>query len=112
MMQYFRNEKHFMSSVTKAAQQAGWLVQHGTIAVYSAAGFPDLVMIKPGQPVIFAELKMPKGRLTPKQKEWGNLLMDNPGVAYYLWRPEHWDRIIDLLFGFQHILTDEDQEDG
>ena len=92
----WKNEKAFQASVIQAARTFGWKVYHTTISYGSAGGFPDLVLIRPPD-IIFAELKMPKGRITPKQVEWGEMLKEC-NTEYYLWKPEHWD---DLLLRLQ-----------
>ena len=91
----WKNEKAFQASVIKAAKQFGWKVYHTTISYGSAGGFPDLVLIHPPD-IIYAELKMPKGRLTEKQKEYGDLLLAC-NAEYHVWKPEMWDRIITRL---------------
>lgn len=96
-MTHFKNEKDFTNSVRKAARQLGWLEYHTYSSLKSAFGFPDLVLAKPGQMVIFAELKMPKGRMSRYQEEWEKVLRASAGCQYYLWRPDDWDTIIEIL---------------
>lgn len=101
-MTYFKNEYHFTQSIRKAAQQLGWLEYHTCHTPdkkylnKTSPGFPDLVLTKNGI-VIFAELKMPKGKLTIAQKEWAKALRKSEGVKYYLWRPDDWDFILEIL---------------
>ena len=95
----FKNEKHFMQAVRKAARQLGWHEYHTYSSLKSTPGFPDLVLVKPGSRVIFAELKMPNGKLTSHQHIWKNVIKGAPGVHYYLWRPDDWDRILEILQG-------------
>lgn len=61
-------------------------------------GFPDLVLLRPPR-LIFAEVKRSlKGRqATPEQQIWLAQLSAVPGVEVYLWTPEGWDDIVDLL---------------
>lgn len=91
----FRNEKHFTASVRKTARQLGWLTYHTYNSQRSDPGFPDFVLLR-GKKLIFAELKMPKGRLSKFQKEWGTALTKS-GQQYYLWRPKDWDDILTVL---------------
>lgn len=99
----FKNEKHFTASIRKAAQQLGWMeyhtghVPHQDFRNSTSPGFPDLVLAKPNHMVIFAELKMPKGKLTEHQKQWEQVLRSSAGCMYFIWRPEDWDSILDLL---------------
>lgn len=92
----WKNEKAFTSSVKKAAKQFGWLVYHTHYSLGSEPGFPDLVLVHPEHGLVFAELKMPKGRLTEHQKHWKETLQA-AGETWFLWRPESWDGILDFL---------------
>ena len=96
-MTNFKSEKHFTQAVRKAARQFGWHEYHTYSSLKSTPGFPDLVLVKSDQMVIFAELKMPKGKLTPAQQDWGNVLRKNLTVRYFVWRPADWDRILEIL---------------
>ena len=58
------------------------------------AGFPDLVLAKPGHDALFAELKTDTGRLSPAQKLWANAL-----PLVHVWRPRDWNRIEATLRG-------------
>jgi hypothetical protein len=58
-------------------------------------GFPDLILLKPGR-LIVAELKSPKGRVSPDQKEWHTLLA-SVGITVHVWKPDDIDEIIVLL---------------
>lgn len=93
----WKTEKEFNRSVFRLAEQFGWLSYTTFASVFSAKGFPDLVLVHPARKrVIFAELKMPKGKLTDYQKNWKEKLIQ-AGAEYYLWRPDDWDSIIYLL---------------
>jgi len=115
----FRNEKHFTKSVRKAARQLGWLEYHTGHTPdkdyfnLTSPGFPDLVMVKNTR-LIFAELKMEKGKLTEHQDHWLKTLRglyDNclpapyheqsnpyhPSISVYVWRPGDWDDILEIL---------------
>ena len=102
-MPYFKNERHFTASVRKAARQLGWMEYHtghtpnNNFANRTSPGFPDLVLVKPGKKVIFAELKMPKGKLTEAQIAWGNVLRRSHSIRYFVWRPDDWDIILEVL---------------
>lgn len=80
-------EKEWQRHVTEWAHAAGYRVFHVTDSRKSAGGFPDLVLVKPGQPVIFAELKTVQGRLSPQQKIWLADLDQATGCDTYVWRP-------------------------
>ncbi len=79
-------EKELQQSIMTAARGCGWLVHHQTVALYSAAGMPDLVLCRPPR-LIIAELKSDKGTPTEAQQLWLDTLAQVPGVEVHLWRP-------------------------
>ena len=89
-------EADHLEQVKAVALTCGWRVYHTFDSRRSAAGFPDLVLVRPPR-VIFAELKRENGRLTIPQKLWGDDLEQCSGVDYYLWRPSDWDSILGML---------------
>lgn len=56
-----------------------------------AAGFPDIVLARPPE-LLIIELKAEKGRLSPAQREWLQLL-EMCGVEVHVWRPSSWPEI-------------------
>lgn len=90
-------EKGFASGVIQLARMSGHLCYHTYDSRRSAAGFPDLVIVKAGKPAIFAELKTQTGTRTPAQIEWGDELLATPGSEYKLWRPASWPEIQEAL---------------
>lgn len=86
-------------------------VQRGGQEIYETPftghkGFPDYVMVRNGR-LIFAEIKSEKGRVSPEQQEWIDVLnllnrkrlrmnMMSP-VEVYLWRPDDRDSIEEIL---------------
>ena len=91
------HEKYFTKSVIKAASLFGWWSYHTHRSELSGPGFPDLVMLHPDHGIVYAELKMPKGKLTDHQKKWRDLLL-SIDERWFLWRPSDWD---DMLAFFQ-----------
>lgn len=89
------NEKRFTDSVRLAARQLGWMEYHTYRSTRSTPGFPDLVLIKPPR-LIWAELKMPRGRITEPQRHWFRSLVLS-GQECYIWRPSDWDEILRIL---------------
>ena len=61
----------------------------------SNAGFPDLVIVGPGE-VIYAELKSERGRLSSAQAEWIEAL-NAAGTKAYVWRPSDMREISQIL---------------
>lgn len=88
------SEKHFSQRVFDLARLFGWLaIRYPTFRATAATpGFPDLTLTRRGR-LIFAELKMPKGRLTTAQSEWIKALRVVPDVEVYVWYPGDWDEI-------------------
>lgn len=58
---------------------------HPFLSKWSEKGFPDCTIIKVPR-LIFAELKSEKGKLSPAQAEWLELLRQCKTVEAYLWR--------------------------
>ena len=102
-------ETEFQAQVVRAARMRGWMVSHMTLPQRSEPGVPDLLLVRPPR-VIFMEIKSEKGRLDtrrrfspktgralPNQKDWKDAFEACPGVEYYLWRPRHWDDIMETI---------------
>jgi len=89
-------EKEFLQQVRDLAKLCGWLVYHTYDSRRSPEGFPDLVLVR-GDKVIFAELKSERGRVRPEQRMWLDALEKVRKVEVCLWRPNDWDRIVELL---------------
>lgn len=95
-------EAAFQRKVVYRARKAGWKVVHfhqsvvgsaadGTPVVATpvsgdAKGFPDLILVKPGHPVLYVELKRELGKPSPEQIAWLDLLQA-AGQYAMIWRP-------------------------
>ena len=88
-------EKEFQQMVLDLAGYLGWTCYHTFDSRRSQPGFPDLVLVRPPR-LVFAELKSERGRTTPQQQEWLDLLEGTPAETY-LWRPADWDAIRAIL---------------
>lgn len=86
------SEKAFQAQIVELARLSGWLCYHTFDSRRSAAGFPDLVLVRPPV-VVFAELKSEAGKLRPEQQAWLEALRECPGVEARLWRPGDWEEI-------------------
>ena len=103
-------EADFQKSVIKLAKLQNWVVAHFIPAQVRAGvwvtpfqadgrGFPDLVLVR--ERVVFAELKTKRGRLSDHQRQWRELLLA-AGAEVYVWRPDDWDQILEVLGGKNH----------
>ena len=89
-------ESDFQRQVLDVARIYGWRAYHPALSKWSERGFPDLTLVRPPR-IVFAELKREKGKTTPFQDEWAELLTDCPGVEYFLWHPSDIERIAEVL---------------
>ena len=115
-------EAQFQRQVTQLAEMLGWQWAHFRPAMRAngrwytpvsgplGKGWPDLVMIRSGETsrgprrLLFAELKRSKrDQPSPDQARVLDALDDlrwsSPlaGVETYVWRPEDWERIAEVL---------------
>ena len=90
------SEKQFQESVRQVATKTGWLYYHTFDSRKCPAGFPDCVLVR-GQRVIFAELKAQDGTVSLEQKLWLEALAKIHGNEVYIWRPDDFAEICELL---------------
>jgi hypothetical protein len=85
------SEAQFTSAVIELAKYRQWMVCHfrpartargWRTAIEGDKGFPDLVMARKGR-VIFAELKVGRGKMSAEQEAWSSEL----NGEFYLWYP-------------------------
>ena len=88
-------EKQWQLQVIDLARLYGWRYYHTFDSRRSAAGFPDLVLFRPGR-FLMAELKTDKGKLTAAQKEMIDDLTE-AGVDVHVFRPSDFDQICEVL---------------
>ncbi|MGD0386400.1 MAG: VRR-NUC domain-containing protein [Solirubrobacteraceae bacterium] len=81
-------EKQFQQQVVDWARFNHWLVYHPHDSRHSAAGFPDLALVRDGR-LVFAELKTARGRVSVAQHEWLAALAAS-GCETHVWRPADW----------------------
>ena len=89
-------EADHLEQVKAVALMCGWRLHHTFDSGRSAAGFPDLVLVRPPR-VIFAELKRQNGRVTIPQHLWFHDLDECPGVEAYIWKPSDWNEIVEVI---------------
>ncbi len=88
-------EKQFQAAVIKLARLLRWRVYHTHDSRRSAAGWPDLVLVR-GPSLLFIELKVGVNRLTPAQADWLHALR-GAGVPAGTWHPDDWPVIERIL---------------
>lgn len=91
------NEASFQAQVVKLAKLLGWRHYHTHDSRRSPGGFPDLVLVKKGRLVIYAELKSDTGKPTEEQTSWLDDLRAAAGLHVYLWRPSDFPEIVRIL---------------
>jgi hypothetical protein len=88
-------EAQLLETIREAAAIGSWLLYHTRDSRGSAAGFPDLVLVR-GKRVIFAELKTEYGKATHEQLHW-LITLRSAGQEAKLWRPSDLDAILRIL---------------
>jgi VRR-NUC domain len=89
-------ERDLQDQVLALARIFGWKVFYPWTSVHSAAGWPDLALVKAPRFVV-AEIKTQRGRLTAAQRDWLEELEDYPGIEVFVWRPSDWPQIVEVL---------------
>ena len=87
------SERELSQTVYEMATALGWKCYRTWLSLHSAAGFPDLVAVHPGQKrVLYSEFKREGAKPRANQQAWLDALRE-AGQEVYLWRPS------DLLNG-------------
>jgi len=96
------SERIFQSKIEQIASMNGWLIHHISphqvrpgVWRSDSTGFPDLVLAHRERGLIFAELKLETGKLTPMQVVWANAV--SPHAEHYVWRPSQLEMIAERL---------------
>jgi hypothetical protein len=92
------SERQFQDLLVETAITLGYVTYHTHDSRRSDPGFPDLVCVKPGRPVLFVEVKAEKGRVSPIQQLWVDTINEASGDAMALViRPRDWMVFLELL---------------
>lgn len=86
------SEASFQRRAIRLALDCGWKVYHPYDSRKSAEGYPDLTLARNGARWHW-ELKTMTGKLTAKQRAWGEAL----GDSWRCLRPSDWDWIVRVL---------------
>ena len=89
-------EADFQRAVIELATLCGWRYYHNGDSRRATPGWPDLVLLRPPE-AIFVELKTDKGQAKPAQLETLNVLARCERMETYIWRPKHWESIMERL---------------
>jgi hypothetical protein len=90
-------EADWYENVRVLAKGCGWAIYHVHDSRRSAAGWPDVVLMRPPT-VLFRELKVaPRGRLTPSQRSWIDGLVACGADAKTWVFPGDWDEVVETL---------------
>lgn len=81
-------ENDLQAAVEQLARLRGWLVYHTRRSTGSAAGFPDLILLRETR-CLAVELKRDGKNPTATQTMWLTAF-DAAGVATAVWRPVDW----------------------
>lgn len=87
-------EIDWLRQVREYARLMGWKCYHHPYSLGADPGFPDLVLVR--ERVVFAELKGPRGKMSPAQWDWIDAL-HAAKAEVYIWRPEDWEQVREVL---------------
>lgn len=91
-------ERELSEAVRELATMFGWEFQYHTYdSRRSEPGFPDLVLVRPGDWTYFVELKTERGRVKPEQEAWVDAINSTGDVAAWIWRPSDLEEIARVL---------------
>jgi len=80
-------ESQLREQIRDLCKTFGWKFYFTWSSIHSPRGMPDLILCKPPR-LVFAELKTEKGKVSPHQQEWIDLLNECGGnVECYVIRP-------------------------
>ncbi len=97
--------KVLQATIIELAHMYGWYAAHFTSVLATGRdgrptyrtplaadgkGFVDIVMVRPGDRVIFVEVKGDGDKLRPEQEQWISWLTQ-AGCEVYVWTPVHLD---------------------
>lgn len=89
-------EDQLLAGLIEHAQFHGWLAYHTHDSRRSAEGFPDLVLLRPPDLILW-ELKTEKGKVSAEQQVWLDRLAEAHTIEAALIRPADYDRCLQRL---------------
>lgn len=96
-------ESQWQHHVIHLAKGFGWATYHTRFSIGSDSGWPDLALVKPGEEVIYVELKREGKKKdiepTALQQMWLDRLASALGTKVFVWRPRDSTEIVSILSG-------------
>jgi hypothetical protein len=89
-------EAQWQAQVVQLASLLGWSSYHVHDSRRTNPGWPDLVLWRPGDRILFRELKTNIGRIRPEQAAVLRSLAD-AGADTGVWRPRDFDEVRAVL---------------
>ena len=90
-----QSEKSFQAAILRLATLQHWQTYHVFDSRRSAAGFPDLWILRAGV-LLVRELKTDTGIVSAAQQDWLDALAAC-GLDVKVWRPRDWPEVIATL---------------
>jgi hypothetical protein len=94
------SERQLQEAVLELAGALGYRAYHTYDSRRSQPGFPDLVLVRPPDRIVFAELKGERGRISREQASWLsdlhlvelsiNARCAEEPFRVQVWKPEQW----------------------
>lgn len=84
-----------MRTIVEYAVLRNWRQYHTYRSDRSAAGFPDLILLR-AQRAVALEVKAERGRVSDAQLDWLAALA-RAGIEAHLVRPRDWEFVLELL---------------
>ena len=96
-------EREFAANVRMQAKVYGWMEHVVYDSRRSPEGWPDLFFVRQSEPdalvneAVAFECKTEKGKATPQQEHWLEMLSGVPGITAMLIRPSDIDKVVEVL---------------
>lgn len=96
-------EKQWDAQVRELCRMLGWRRYHTLRSKGSPSGYPDLTLVR--DRVVFIELKTEKGKLSDRQRDWLEALL-NAGAEAYVARPSDLQAVSAVLHARHRVHGD------
>jgi hypothetical protein len=96
LLDFAISEAAYQQQIIDLARLCGYLCYHTHNSQHSPAGFPDLVLCKPGKRLLIFEVKRQRGVVSDTQRQWIAWLRTT-GTYARVMRPSDWSLVTRLL---------------